>query len=403
MRMRVRLAGGLLGLAVGAAACGGGATSTGSGSGGGSGSSGSHDPVRIASLVYETGPLARKGQQNNLRLAVDEVNKAGGAGGHKLELKLYDIGGLTPQDGRVAAQKALADDPTVMIGPEVSAQTNAFVGLLPQAKVPLINNSEQRETDPGQSKGNKWSFRLQERTDRGIEAIARTIANKVHAKTVVVAATNDDTNKLKVKLITHDLKAKGVKIKKVVTYAPDTTNLTNAALATKGADAVIGLGYPQPEALLAKSMRSNGIDIPIVYDYGAESLVLGHLVSAKALKNTMFLGACEPLATQQVDPVAKKYVQTLQKKYPGSYVYGYYYDAVKIIAKAVRKTGSVDAEKLRSALGTIKDHQGACGTETADSAQNYLHNWVIVKMDGGKESYGGAIKGLTGDYTSKTG
>jgi branched-chain amino acid transport system substrate-binding protein len=399
MQTRVRLAGGLLGLAVGAAACGGsGASSTGSDSDSGSGASGSDDPVKIAALVYETGTLARKGQQNNLRMAVDQVNKAGGADGHKLELKLYDIGGVTPQDGRVAAQKALSDNPTVMIGPTVSAQTNALAGLLPQAEVPLINRSAQRETDPGQSKGNKWIFRLNQRVDRESRAIAQTAADRLHAKTVVVASSSDDTTTSVKDHVIKNLKAKGVKIKKVVTYDPDSTNLTNPALAAKGADAVVGLGYPQPEALLTKAMRSNGIDIPVVFDYGAESLVLANLVPGKDLDNTMFLGACEPQVTQSKDPVAKKFVGSFEKKYPKSYIDGYFYDSVKLIAKAVENSGSLDPEKLRSALAGIKGYQGVCGTETADSAQNYLHSMVIVKMDGGKESYGGTIKGLTGNY-----
>lgn len=381
--MNIRIIGALCGIALAGTACGGG----GAGSGG---------AIKIAALVYQTGPLAQKGVTNNLKAAADDLNAAGGVNGRKVEVKFYDLGGITPQQGRTTAQRALADRPHAMIGPSVSAQTNAFLDLLPGAKVPLVNVSAQRESDPGQKQGNKWTFRIYHRTDRMAEAISRVMADKLKAKNVVVTHSTDDTSTHVKDFVVKDLKAKNINVSKVVSYTPDATNLTNQALATRGADGVVALGYPQPLALLVKQMRANGITIPIVFDPGAEAGI--RLVPRKDLENTKLVAACRPQVTQDSDPAAKKFMESFTKKYPGSYINGYYYDAVMLIAEAAKKAGGTEAEKLRDGLGAIKGYQGVCGEESADGDQNYIHEYKIVDLGGSAEKSGGMVPDLTGTY-----
>jgi branched-chain amino acid transport system substrate-binding protein len=396
--MRVRFIAVVAGLALATVACSSASKSEASAGGSSGKDAGDSTPIKIAALVYETGPLARKGQQDSLRMAVKEVNDAGGAAGHKLELKLYDLGELTPQNGRAAAQKALSDDPTVMIGPQVTAQTNALQDLVEEAQVPMISLTGDIDGGPEGKNGNKWMFQLQIRDDRDAEAIARTTAGlEPKPKTVVLEYSTDEHTKSMAKhFVKPDLQKHGIKVVAQRKYDPDATNLTAQALATAKADAVVATGYPQPVSLLIKSMRSHGVDIPLVTDYGGESIVLGHLASGSDLRRTYFPGACEPLAYQSVSPVAKKFVSTFHAKYPNSYMYGNAYDATKIIAEAVENAKSVKPSAIRRALTKIKGHDGVCGVETADKGQNFFHSMTIVKMAGGKVSYGGEIKGLTG-------
>lgn len=375
-------------LAVAATACGGGGADTGPGT-----------PIKIAVLDYQTGPLARKGQSDSIKMAVEEINAAGGVAGRKIRLSFYDLGAPTPQNARSAAQKALSDRPVVMFGPSTTAQVNAIVDLVAQAKVPLLHKAQGPDEDPGGKHGNPWVFRAQSRGDRSGMAIARTVAEKVKAKRVVVTHSTDDLTTALAGYVTKNLEARGVRVTRVVKYTPDATDLTNPALATRGVDAVAALGYPQPVALLIKQMRANGITIPLVSASGAESIVLGKLVPAADLKDTMFLGGCEPMATAAKEPAAGAFVRAFTRKHPGSYMDAYYYDAVKVVAEAVKKTGGdLDPAKLRGALAGIRGYQGVCGDWSADARQNFLHSEVIVTMDGGKEGYGGRITGLTGSY-----
>ncbi|TYK44427.1 ABC transporter substrate-binding protein [Actinomadura decatromicini] len=360
------------------------------------GGGGSDDTIDIGALVYQTGPLAQKGATNNLTMAADDVNAAGGVDGRKIKIKFYDIGGLTPQQGRTAAQRALADKPDALIGPSVSAQTNAFLGLLPKAEVPLINVSAQRESDPGQPQGNPWTFRIYHRVDRMAEAISRVMAEQLKAKNVVVTHSTDDTSTHVKDDVVKDLKAKQIKVMKIASYTPEATDLTNAALATRGADAVVALGYPQPLGLMVKQMRANGIKSPIVFDPGAEAGV--KLLSPSDLTNTSMVAACRPQATQGQDPVAKKFMDAYTGKYPGSYVNGYYYEAVQLIAQGMKNSKGEGGAKLREGLAAIKGFKGICGESSADPDQNFIHDYKVVKLDGGKETLGGIVSGLTGAY-----
>ncbi|MFI0369121.1 ABC transporter substrate-binding protein [Actinomadura sp. 1N219] len=360
------------------------------------GGAASDDTIDIGALVYQTGPLAQKGATDNITMAADDVNAAGGVDGRKVKIKFYDIGGLTPQQGRTAAQRALADEPDALIGPSVSAQTNAFLGLLPKAEVPLINVSAQRESDPGQPQGNPWTFRIYHRVDRMAEAISRVVAERLKAKNVVVTHSTDDTSTHVKDDVVKGLKAKGITVARTASYTPEATDLTNAALATRGADAVVALGYPQPLGLMVKQMRANGIRLPIVFDPGAEAGV--KLLSPGDLANTSLVAACRPQATRDRDPAAKKFMDDYTREHPGSYVNGYYYEAVKLIAEGVKNAKSLEGPKLREGLASIKGFKGVCGESTADADQNFIHDYKIVKLDGGRESLGGVVSGLTEAY-----
>ena len=104
-------------------------------------------------------------------------------------------------------------------------------------------------------------------------------------------------------------------------WAPTATDLTNSALATKGADALMLVGYPAPEAQMVKTMRANGITIPIIADYGFSGVIQGNLVPADNLSNVAFAGNCEPLGDSPSNAVAQKFLSDMKANFPSSYVY----------------------------------------------------------------------------------
>jgi branched-chain amino acid transport system substrate-binding protein len=56
-------------------------------------------PIKIGASLPLTGPIAAEGEleQNAMKLAVKEVNEAGGVGGRKVELVVYDVGDMNAQ------------------------------------------------------------------------------------------------------------------------------------------------------------------------------------------------------------------------------------------------------------------------------------------------------------------
>src|SRR4051812_48590828 len=63
-------------------------------------------PLKIGFMIQASGANAVANRANALKLAVDELNAAGGAYGHKIEYTEYDIG-ITPDISSVAVKKAI--------------------------------------------------------------------------------------------------------------------------------------------------------------------------------------------------------------------------------------------------------------------------------------------------------
>jgi branched-chain amino acid transport system substrate-binding protein len=401
--MKLRLVASAGAIALLAAACGSSSksASTSSGaSGSGTTAVANGAPVKIAALLPLTGPIANKGMSDNLTLAANEINAKGGVAGHKVEVTFYDTMDLTPQSGRVAMQKALADNPTAVIGANISGQVAAGTDLINQAGIPLLNVGADPSTDPGKQNGSDWYFRVAIRGDRQAEAMSQYVANTLHAKNVLIGHSTDLTSTDGANYMQKDVTGMGVKATQT-SWAPTATDLTNNALAAKGMDALMLVGYPAPESQMIKTMRANGINIPIIADYGASSIVQGKLNTTAELAGTAFVGNCEPIATVDANPAAKHYIDAMHSNFAGSYIYGFGYESVNLIAEAVKNSnGSLAPKDIKAGLAAIKNYQGVCGVMTADSAQNFLHSMPVISMENQTETFKTLVDNLTGDYAS---
>lgn len=60
------------------------------------------------------------------------------------------------------------------------------------------------------------------------------------------------------------------------------------------------------------------------------------------------------------------------------------YDAIQILARAVRSANSTEPESIRNAILAIKGYEGLEGTYAFDLNGDGLHGYSIVKNDNGK-------------------
>ena len=98
------------------------------------------DPIKIGMVVPLTGPIADAGRYGTqgAKLAVEEVNKAGGVLGRQLELVIEDDQSLNP--ATVLAFTKLADDKDIVafLGPTRSTQIQAIAPSVKQAGRPVM-------------------------------------------------------------------------------------------------------------------------------------------------------------------------------------------------------------------------------------------------------------------------
>lgn len=125
--------------ATGLAACGGEAATSGSAKG----------AIRIGVLAEMSGPLAPYGQSidRSARLAVDQINAAGGVLGRKLSVSTLDTATSAAKASDLAKQLTLRDKVDLVIGPAGSDENNAAARIVAEQNGRLYFFTEGSEGD----------------------------------------------------------------------------------------------------------------------------------------------------------------------------------------------------------------------------------------------------------------
>src|SRR4030042_414174 len=99
-------------------------------------------PIKIGALFSVSGPASFLGEpeRNTAQMMVEQINKAGGIKGRKLELIVYD----TQADATKAVQavnRLIKDDKVVaIIGPSTTGDSMAVIPVVENAENPIISS-----------------------------------------------------------------------------------------------------------------------------------------------------------------------------------------------------------------------------------------------------------------------
>lgn len=361
----------LTALAVTAAGCGGD-----SGSGSGSG-----DPIKIAWMGMESGEYATKDRHYAIDLAVEQINAKGGINGRKIEYKAYDSG-LTPQQGVTAVKKALTEDPTAIIGLATTAQVKAAAPLLKSAGLPTMHFAQSHTLGKSTLKVDNI-YRYGPTEAMQTHALADYLTKTLKPAKVGMLTSSDPGSAEAARLLREGLTAGGV-TEIVERQVPQSaTDLTEAVLAFRGVDATVTWSFPTINSLFLRQRRQNGLTAPTFGDNSGGSILGGKLNTPAELKGYHYVIACDPDLSDT--PEAKAYVAAYKKKYgpqPTNPQLAQGYDAFQILAAAITKAGSTEADAITKALGSIS-HQGVCGAYKADGENDLYHSDVIIDASGG--------------------
>src|SRR5258708_25827988 len=95
-------------------------------------------------------------------------------------------------------------------------------------------------------------------------------------------------------------------------------------------------------------------------------------------------------SAENADPVVAaftaKYKARWNNESPGAFS-ALGYDAVYILADAIKRAGGTDGAKLRDALAATKDFPGISGTTTIDKDRNASKSATIIALTDGKAKF----------------
>ncbi|MDB5854184.1 MAG: transporter substrate-binding protein [Herminiimonas sp.] len=344
------------------------------------------DPIKIGLMAESTGPNAEAGvyQINGARMALEEINKAGGVLGRQLELRIEDNQSSNPGSILAVSKLTSAGDISALIGSVRSTQIQAISPTVQKVGLPMVVGG----TDVGLThSGNPWIFRARPNDGYSAKVIGDYGFNELKLKKwAIVHATDAFGNGGKNNLV-EVLKGYGVTPATVQGFTSNSQDFTPIVLAIKqsGADVLATYFTNSPDVgIFAKQLRQLGVNIAWV---GSPSISTDTAMklAGDALYNTYSIADFAIDSSPEATAYAKRY-RDKYKMEPDLYS-AWAYDAVQLLATGIRDAKSTKPDDIRKAMLNIKGYKGIEGTYTFDKNGDGLHGYNIVKNDKGKVVY----------------
>jgi branched-chain amino acid transport system substrate-binding protein len=340
------------------------------------------DPIRIGMVAPLTGPGAESGrfQTQGAKLAVDEINKAGGVLSRPFELVIEDD--QTTNPGVVLAFSKLAGDASIaaFLGPIRSTQVHAMApDVLKLGKPVMIGG-----TDPVLTHmGNPWFFRFRPNDVYSARVIADYGAKVLGKRKWAIVHSTDAFGTNGMKNLVESLKGMGIEPVLIQGYPNNSQDFTPVALAVKqsGAD-VMGtyMTFEPDQGIFAKQLRQLGVALTWV---GSPTTVT---TTALKLAGPALYGSYAVVDFNRDSSDAAK---AFAAKYAAAYrsapdIFGSWpYDAVHVLARAIGEAKGLEPDRIRRAILAVSGYLGAEGTYKFDANGDGLHGYNIVKNNNG--------------------
>ena len=151
------------------------------------------DSYKIGAVFSVTGRTSFLGdpEKKTAVMVADQINKAGGIGGKKLELIVYDTEGDATKANLFVKKLMTQDKVCAVIGPSLSGTSMAVVPLAAQYKTPLVSAAASYKItwDDKANKPRKWVFKTPQTDTMAVEAIYTHLKKRGINKIAVMSVT----------------------------------------------------------------------------------------------------------------------------------------------------------------------------------------------------------------------
>ncbi len=342
--------------------------------------------IKIGFLGALTGDVAMFGKPTlvGMKMAADELNAAGGINGKKIEIVEADNRG-DKQEGATVTQKLISRDNVIaIVGDPTTGITKVAAPIAQKAQVVLLSAGA---TGPGVVENGDFIFRDTLLDSVAIPAVIDFFAKDLNYKKVAVITSDNNDYSVGLSQTFRDAaKTKGVTIvadEKVKDGDKDfSAQITN--IKAKKPDVIFFSGYYTEGALIMKEARKQGVKANM---FGGDGLFSPKMIE---LGGTAVEGSMSALgfSPEQASPVTAKFVEAFKKQFNGAEP-GLFdaqgYDAIMLLADAMKRANSADPKVFKTALGQTKAFEGVSGTITIrDNREPIKSPLALLEIKGGK-------------------
>lgn len=316
-------------------------------------------PIVLGSIDPLTGSTAIFGQDatNGKEMAVEELNANGGILGRPVELIIEDDGGQPAQTATVATKLITRDNVVAIIGSVGSSSTLALVDIVEEYEIPLVayGGSSPQIT----SLGCDWLIRM-------------CADDNLQARMLVKYAYEQGVSKLGFMYSRDDFGVGGFNVAEEAcaeygielcseSFMNDDQNFTSqlSKLKDDSVDCLMLWASYSPSSLIAKQIAEMGWDIRVLSSSGLMN------VSAFELSDNAIDGIVMTTTYYPSDPSERTAAWT--EEYIEKYGFtptqtaAYGYDSIMVLADAIERAGSTDAEAVMHELRNTVDFESLKG------------------------------------------
>ena len=337
--------------------------------------------IKIGGMAPLSGQYTQYGLEckKGIDLAISEINAAGGVNGKKLEFICEDDEGVPAKSVNAYKKLTAQNGVRFIIGSLTSGATIAITKLAQANKVVQIAPAA---TNPEVTSAGNYIFRACYTDPFQGKVCGKFAAENLGAKNVAILydISNDYSVGLTDNFISEYTK-RGGKIVATESYNTGDKDFNAQLTKLKAAqpDAVYLPDYYATVALIAKQLRAQGINVPIVGADGWDGLV--GLYEGEGGDEVLNGYYSNHYASDSTDPAVAKYVKAFTEKYneaPNSFA-ALGYDAVYMLRDAFAAAGCEDPAKVRDALEATNGNY-VTGHVTFDADHNPVKSAVMIKL-----------------------
>jgi branched-chain amino acid transport system substrate-binding protein len=324
-----------------------------------------------------------------IRLALDQINGSGGVLGKQIHVVVEDDQSK-PEAAVTSVQKLISENHVIaVIGEVASSRSLAAAPVCQRARIPMLSPAS---TNPQVTKVGNFIFRacfIDPFQGSAMANFAMDSSSGPKAKkfAILYDVKNDYSVGLR-KFFTDTVTKNGGQIVSDVSYGEGDVDFRAQLTKIKNTnpDAIYLPGYYTEVGLICRQARELGISVPLMGGDGWDSDKTFE-IGRDAVNGCYFTNHYSP---DEDRPQVRDFVAAYKAKYNGKTpdamaILGF--DAMGMMADAIKRAGGTDGRKIRDALAATKNYPGASGTITIDAERNAQKPIVVLKIEGGKTHF----------------
>jgi branched-chain amino acid transport system substrate-binding protein len=248
-------------------------------------------------------------------------------------------------------------------------------------------------TNPNVTKKGDYIFRVCFTDPYQGKALAAFVRNNLKAKTAAILKDNkNDYSVGLAEFFSKNFVAAGGRIVAEQSYSGSDTEFRPqlTAIKTTNPDVLFLPGFYTEVGQIAIQTRDLGITVPMVGGDGWDSPTViqigGKSIDGSYFSDHYFVGDPRPIVQRFVSAIRQRYGHNPE----ANAALGY--DALHILADAIKKSGSLDKKKIRDNIAATQNYQGVSGVITMGPDRDPIKPVAMIKIENGQMTFAGWVK-----------